>query len=63
MGPEYVNWQIISRILELLLRRFCENLNNDHTRYSRHLQVMIRQRVVPVKIYLTIYDSLKNSYF
>ena len=23
MGPEYVTWQINSRILELLLRRFC----------------------------------------
>ena len=27
-----------------------------------HLQLSILHRVVPIKVYLTIYESLKNSY-
>ena len=41
-----------------LMRRF----PNDHKRYSSHLQVSILHRVPPIKVYLTIYKSLKNSY-
>ena len=37
-----------------LIKRF----PNGHTRYSRHLQVWIMQRVAPIKVYLTIYESL-----
>ena len=35
---------------------------NDHKRYSTHLQVSILHRVAPIKVYLTIYEKLKNSY-
>ena len=35
---------------------------NDQKRYSSHLQVSILHRVAPTKIYLTIYESLTNSY-
>ena len=39
-----------------------KHLPNDHKRYTSHLQVSILQRVAPIKVYLTIYESL-NSYF
>ena len=39
-----------------------ERFPNDHKRYSSHLQVTILHRVAPIKVYLTIYESLKNSY-
>ena len=35
---------------------------NDHKRYSSHLPLPILHRVAPIKVYLTIYESLKNSY-
>ena len=41
-----------------LMRRF----PNDHKRYSSHLQVSILHRVARIKVYLTICESLKNSY-
>ena len=65
MDPEYVTGQINSRILELLLRRFCclifaPNLNmlikvfpNDSKRYSSHLQVLLLHRVATIKVFLT----------
>ena len=78
MDPEYVTGQINSRILELLLRRSCPLIfapsqksymlslikcfPNNHKIYSSHLQVSIMHRVVPIKDYFAIYDSLKNSY-
>ena len=35
---------------------------NDHKRCSSHLLVSIQHRVAPIKVYLTIYESLKNSH-
>ena len=35
---------------------------NDRKRYSSYLQVSILHRVAPIKVYLTIQESLKNSY-
>ena len=35
---------------------------NDRKRYSSYLQVSILHRVAPIKVYLTIYESLKNNY-
>ena len=35
---------------------------NDRKKYSSHLQVLILYRVAPIKVYLTIYKSLKNGY-
>ena len=66
MDREYVTGQINSRILELLLRRFCrfsliKRFPNNHKRYSSHLKVWILHRVAPIKVYLTIHGSLKNS--
>ena len=70
-GHEYVTGQVNSSILELLLRRFCclilhhltvSFFPNDHKRYSSHVQVSILYRVAPIKVYLTIYKSLENSY-
>ena len=70
MGPEYVTWQINSHIL---LFHFCtaseilicliKRFSNDHKRYFCHLQVLIQHQVVPVKVYVTIYENRKNSYF
>ena len=70
MGPEYVTWQInshillfdfctASKILICLIKRF----SNNHKRYFCHLQVLIWHQVVPVKVYLTVYENRKNSYF
>ena len=42
--------------------RFIKRFPNDHKRYSSHLQVSILHRVASVKVSLTIYESLKNSY-
>ena len=35
---------------------------NSHKRYFSCLQVSILHRVDPIKIYLKMYESLKNSY-
>ena len=50
----------ISKILICfsLMKRF----PNGHKRYSSHLPVSILHRVTSIKVYLTIYDSLRNSY-
>ena len=76
MGPEYVTTQINSRIMELLLRQFdfctvskiliCFSLikrfPSDYKRYFSGLQLSIVHRVASMKVYLTIYESIKNSY-
>ena len=76
MGPEYVTTQINSRILELLLRRFdfstvseilicfslIKHFPNYYKRYSSRLHLSIVHRVASMKLYLTIYESIKNSY-
>ena len=36
---------------------------NNYKRYSSHLPMLILHRVAPINVYLTIYESLKNSYF
>ena len=41
-----------------LIKRF----PNDYKRYTSRLQMSILRRVAPIKVYLTIYESL-NSYF
>ena len=64
MDPEYVTGQINSCILELKIL-ICFSLKcfpNNYKRYSSHLQVLILHQVAPTKVYLTIYDSLKNCY-
>ena len=64
MDPEYVTGQINSCILELKIL-ICFSLKcfpNKYKRYSSHLQVLILHQVAPTKVYLTIYDSLKNCY-
>ena len=48
-----------SEIVPTLIKHFPDN----YKRHSSHLQVSIWHWVVPVKVYLTIYESLKNSYF
>ena len=72
--PEYVTRQINRRFETMLLFEFCTALKvlicfslikpfpNNRKRYSSHLQVSILHRVAPVKVYLTIYENLKNSY-
>ena len=78
MDPEYVTGQIDSHTLELLLRRFCRLIlapswksyyalvdkvvPNKRKRYSSHLPASIMHWVAPIKVYFTIYDSLKNSF-
>ena len=77
MDHEYVTGQISSHILELfeiLFFDFCtvskiltcfsliKRFPNEHKRYSSHLQVSTLYGVAPIKVYLTIYDTLKNSY-
>ena len=68
MGPEYVTEQINSRILELLLRPFCfliiappqkvfkcffiKRFPSNYKRYSRQLQMLILNRVAPIKVFL-----------
>ena len=77
MDPKYINGHINSRILSLeanlsldfytvseilkcfiLIKRF----HNDHKRCSSHSQMLILQGVALIKVYLTIYKSLKSSY-
>ena len=41
-----------------LIKRFPKDLK----RYSSHLQVPILHRVAPIKVYVTIHESLKISY-
>ena len=41
-----------------LVKRF----PNNHKRYSSNLEVSILHRVAHIKVSLTIYESLKNSY-
>ena len=78
MDPEYVTGQINSHsgasFDTILLFNFCTALKilicfsltkhfpKDHKRYSSHLQVSVLHQVAPIKVYLTIYESLKNSY-
>ena len=78
MIPEYVTGEINSCILELLLKQssfdFCtvskilicfgliKHLTNDHKRYSSHSQVLVLHQATPIKVYLTVYESIKNSY-
>ena len=77
MGTEYVTGQINSCILEFSFETvlpfdFCaiskiiicliKRFPNDRKRYSSHLQVSILYQIAPVKVYLTVYGSLKNSY-
>ena len=68
LDPEYyVRGQINSRILELLLIRFCcsifapkilicfsliKHFPNDYKRYSSHLQVSMLHRVAPIKVFV-----------
>ena len=47
----------------LICFRLIKCFPNDHKRYSSHLQVRILHQVAPKKVYLTIYETLKNSYF
>ena len=69
MGPEYVAEASFEMVLpfdfctvSIILICFIKHFPNDHRRYSSHLQVWILYQVAPVKVYLTIYESLKNSY-
>ena len=54
------NFCTVSKILISfgLIKRY----PNNHKRYSSHLQVSILHRVAPIKVYWTIFESLKNSY-
>ena len=59
-SDDFVDFCTVSKILICfsLIKRFA----NNHKRYSSHLQVLILHRVAHIKVYLTIYESLKNSY-
>ena len=76
VGAEYVADQNNSLILQLVspldfctvwkILRYCSlimRFPNDHKRYSSHLEELILPQVAPIKVYLTIYENLKNSYF
>ena len=39
-----------------------KHFSNKHKIYSSQLQVSILHRVAPIKVYLNIFDSHKNSY-
>ena len=77
MDPKYINGHINSRILSLeanlsldfytvseILKCFIltKRFHNDHKRFSSHSQMLILQGVALIKVYLTIYKSLKSSY-
>ena len=77
MDPKYINGHINSRILSLeanlsldfytvseILKCFIltKRFHNDHKRCSSHSQMLILQGVALIKVYLTIYKSLKSSY-
>ena len=77
MDPKYVTWQINSGIMELLYGAYYDFCNvskiliyfslikhfpEDSKRHSIQEQVSILHRVGPIKVYLTIYESLKNRY-
>ena len=59
-SDDFVDFCTVSKILICfsLIKRFA----NNHKKYSSHLQVLILHRVAHIKVYLTIYESLKNSY-
>ena len=52
-APSWKSWYAFSLI---------KHFPNNHKRYSSHLQVSILHRVAHIKVYLRIYESLKNSY-
>ena len=50
----------ISKIL--ICFSLMKHFPNNHKRYSYHLQVLILHRAAPIKVYVTIYENLENSY-